>query len=61
MKRHPPAKLKVMEIDGKDTCEKLVELVRDIPIPIAQAVFYHVSIPCARKVSKKARTKVCTV
>ena len=40
MKRHPPAKLKVIEIDGKDTCEKLVELVRDIPIPIAQAVFY---------------------
>ena len=33
---------------------------RDIPVPIAQAVFYA-SIPCARKVSKIARTKVCLV
>ena len=33
---------------------------RDIPIPIAQAVFYA-SIPCARKVSRIARTKVCLV
>ena len=47
-------------LDSKVLFEYSYLAARDIPVPIAQAVFYA-SIPCAGKVSKIARTKVCTV